>query len=49
VLEINSRKSATRASREDDLAESLAFARRHLAAPALTSFATDASGVTDAL
>jgi sugar phosphate isomerase/epimerase len=49
VLEINSRKSATRASREEDLAESLAFARRHLAAPALTSFATDASGVTDAL
>jgi sugar phosphate isomerase/epimerase len=49
VLEINSRKSATRASREEDLAESLAFARQYLAAPALTSFATDASGVTDAL
>jgi sugar phosphate isomerase/epimerase len=49
VLEINSRRSATRASREEDLAESLAFARRHLATRALTSFATDASGVTDAL
>ena len=49
VLEINSRRSATRASREEDLAESLAFARRHLAGPALTSFATDTAGVTDAL
>jgi sugar phosphate isomerase/epimerase len=49
VLEINSRKSSTRASREEDLAESLAFARRHLSAPALASFATDGSGVTDAL
>ena len=49
VLEINSRKNTTRASREEDLAESLAFARRHLAAPVLASFATDSAGVTDAL
>ena len=33
VLEVNSRKSGTRAQREADLAESLAFARLHLAAP----------------
>ena len=32
VLEVNSRKSDTRAQREADLAESLAFARLHLAA-----------------
>lgn len=33
VLEINTRRNPTRASREDDLAESLAFIRQHLAAP----------------
>ncbi len=33
VLEINSRRNPTRASREQDLAESLAFMREHLAAP----------------
>jgi len=49
VLEINSRRNATRASREEDLAESLAFARQHLGGPALASFATDTAGVTDAL
>jgi len=49
VLEINSRKSGTRANREEDLAESLAFARLHLAARAQPSFATDAAGTTDAL
>lgn len=32
VLEINSRRNPTRASREEDLAESLAFTRLHLAA-----------------
>ena len=47
VLEINSRKSTTRAAREEDLAESLAFARQHLVRQ--PSFATDAGGVTDAL
>jgi sugar phosphate isomerase/epimerase len=49
VLEINSRKSTTRAAREEDLAESLAFAREHLAVAPQPSFATDAGGVTDAL
>jgi sugar phosphate isomerase/epimerase len=34
VLEVNTRRAATRAEREADLAESLAFARLHLAAPA---------------
>jgi sugar phosphate isomerase/epimerase len=33
VLEINSRRNPTRASREQDLADSLAFIREHLAAP----------------
>ena len=49
VLEINSRRNTTRASREEDLAESLAFARRHLAGSAVASFATDGAGVTNAL
>ena len=43
VLEINSRKSETRASREADLAESLAFARAHLADPE-PSLASDGGG-----
>ncbi|MGV9326886.1 sugar phosphate isomerase/epimerase family protein [Streptosporangium sandarakinum] len=33
VLEINTRKAASRTDRIDDLTEALAFARRHLAAP----------------
>ncbi len=49
VLEINSRKCPTRASREEDLAESLALTRLHLAAPAQPSFAADAGGTTEAL
>ena len=49
VLEVNSRKSETRAQREADLAESLAFTRRHLAAPVLASYAVDAGGVARAL
>jgi sugar phosphate isomerase/epimerase len=49
VLEINSRKSATRAQREADLAESLAFARLHLAAPVQASYAVDAAGVASEL
>ncbi|WP_233153475.1 sugar phosphate isomerase/epimerase [Kineosporia sp. R_H_3] len=34
VVEVNTRRCRTRAERESDLAESLAFARLHLAAPA---------------
>jgi sugar phosphate isomerase/epimerase len=49
VLEINSRKSETRAARENDLAESLAFARLHLAAPVVPSYAVDGGGVVSAL
>jgi sugar phosphate isomerase/epimerase len=35
VVEVNTRKARTRKAREADLAESLAFARLHLAAPAV--------------
>ena len=49
VVEINSRRSETRASREADLAESLAFTRLHLAAPAHTAYAVDACGVASVL
>jgi sugar phosphate isomerase/epimerase len=49
VLEVNSRKSTTRAQREADLAESLAFARLHLAAPVQASYAVDGTGVASAL
>jgi sugar phosphate isomerase/epimerase len=49
VLEVNSRRSATRAQREADLAESLAFARLHLAAPVRTSYAVDSTGVASAV
>jgi sugar phosphate isomerase/epimerase len=48
VLEVNSRRSVTRAQREADLAESLAFARRHLAEPVHT-YAVDSSGVASAV
>ena len=49
VVEINSRKNETRASREADLAESLAFTRLHLAAPAHTAYAVDSGGVARVL
>jgi sugar phosphate isomerase/epimerase len=49
VLEVNSRKSESRAQREADLAESLAFARLHLAAPVHASYAVDGHGVTSAV
>ena len=49
VLEVNLRRSVTRAQRELDLAESLAFARLHLAAPVYASYAVDAGGVASAL
>jgi sugar phosphate isomerase/epimerase len=49
VLEVNLRRSATRAQREADLAESLAFARLYLAAPVHTSYAVDRAGVASAL
>ena len=49
VLEINSRKSGSRSQREADLAESLAFARLHLAAPVHASYAVDGGGVASAL
>jgi sugar phosphate isomerase/epimerase len=49
VLEVNSRKSETRSHREDHLAESLAFARLHLAAPVHSSYAVDTGGVASGL
>lgn len=49
VLEINSRKCETRAMREADLAESLAFARLHLTAPSTPSYAVDGGGTANAL
>jgi sugar phosphate isomerase/epimerase len=49
VLEVNSRKSETRSHREDHLAESLAFARLHLAAPVQSSYAVDTGGVASGL
>ena len=49
VLEVNSRKSETRAQREADLAESLAFARLYLSAPVHPAYAVDGGGVTTLL
>lgn len=49
VLEVNSRRSGTRAQREIDLSESLAFARMHLERAALPAFAADAAGTADVL
>lgn len=49
VLEINSRKRDSRAQREADLAESLAFTRLHLAAPQRSGYAVGASGVAEVL
>jgi sugar phosphate isomerase/epimerase len=49
VLEINSRKSGSRAQREEDLAESLAFAREHLTVSAHPSYAVDAGGIASPL
>ncbi len=49
VLEINSRKSGSRAKREEDLAESLAFAREHLGAVAYPSYEVDGAGVAQPL
>ena len=49
VLEVNCRKSGSRARREADLAESLAFARLHLAAPVHATYAVDGGGVASVL
>jgi len=49
VLEVNLRRSESRAERETELAESLAFARLHLAAASRASYAVDTGGVTQVL
>jgi sugar phosphate isomerase/epimerase len=49
VLEVNTRKSDTRASREQDLAESLAFTRLNLATPVHPTYAVNGDGVANVL
>ncbi len=49
ILEVNLRRSMTRAQREASLAECLAYARLHLAAPVTPSYAVDGGGVASAL
>ena len=49
MLEVNTRKADTRARREADLAESLAFTRLHLATPVHPTYAVDGAGVADFL
>jgi sugar phosphate isomerase/epimerase len=49
ILEVNLRRSVTRAQREADLAESLAYARLHFAAPVHPSYEVDRTGVASAL
>lgn len=49
VLEINTRKRDSRAQREADLAESLAFARLHLATAQHSAYAVGSSGVAEVL
>lgn len=49
VLEVNSRRSGTRAQREIDLSESLAYARMHLDAAVHSHYAVDAAGTADIL
>jgi hypothetical protein len=49
VLEVNTRKADTRARREDDLAESLAFTRLNLATPVHPTYAVDGGGVANVL
>ena len=49
ILEVNLRRRMSRAEREADLAESLAFTRLHLAAPVSPSYAVDGGGVASAL
>jgi len=49
ILEVNLRRSVSRAQREAELAESLAFSRLHLAAPITPSYAVDGGGVASVL
>ncbi|MGI8613063.1 MAG: sugar phosphate isomerase/epimerase family protein [Nocardioidaceae bacterium] len=48
VIEINTRRAADRAAREDDLVEALAFTRLHLAAAGRADFTVSAAGVVQA-
>ena len=49
VLEVNSRKNDSRAGREQQLAEALAFTRLHLAAPVHSDYSVDSAGTADAV
>lgn len=49
VVELITRGAASRTEREADLAEALAFARLHFAAPVMTSYAVGPDGVAEVL
>ncbi|MBA8792744.1 sugar phosphate isomerase/epimerase [Friedmanniella endophytica] len=49
VLEVNSRKAESRARREEQLAEALAFTRLHLASPVHSDYAVDSTGTASAV
>ncbi|HEY8458547.1 MAG TPA: sugar phosphate isomerase/epimerase [Actinopolymorphaceae bacterium] len=49
VLEVNTRRAASRAEREADLVEALAFARLHFAAPVVPSYTVAADGTIEAV
>ncbi len=49
VLEVNSRKNDSRAGRERQLAEALAFTREHLTAPVHSDYAVDSTGTANAV
>lgn len=49
VVEVMTRRTASRSEREADLAESLAFARLHFAAPVRSSYAVDGAGTVHPL
>jgi sugar phosphate isomerase/epimerase len=49
VLEVNTRRAATRSERETDLAEALAFARLHFAAPVEPAYAVSMDGTIEAV
>lgn len=49
VVELTTRGATSRSEREADLAEALAFARLHFAAPVVTSYAVGPDGVVEVL
>jgi len=49
VLEVNTRRAASRSEREADLAEALAFARLHFAAPVVPAYTVASDGTIEAV